>query len=136
MRDRRKGRSNQRAVRGRQCQNCAVSDGEVTRWSKCKARCEPCERGVYRQGLCSCGLVLRGACSWCRACHAACWQAIGYVRILLLSPTDDRERIVWRPRYSLVSTRATRMLARAGAGCYDDGEWCIVATPEEWRTIR
>ena len=119
-RQREQQRANHKAVLGRECPYCKINDSE-TNWSRQKD-CAACQRQGDRVGRCQrnrCLQPLRrcDGVSLCVVCDVSEWWARGYQRTYLFSPTDDRERAVWRkPQTEAPDARE--------------------ATPYEWRTQR
>lgn len=118
---------------GRVCCTCFINDSECL-WSTVDDLCRACKRRSYPRkhlksttpgcGRCRCGMVMRRTegSALCASCDWKKWEALGYVRTYLVSPTDDRERILWR-KAPKNSPSVRYPLA-------------LVATAEQWRTER
>ena len=118
------------ATWGRICEDCNVDDSEA-RWSSNVRFCSNCERQRCRRGRCDCGQLLRTARGqpvsvglFCRFCSANDLRKLKYVPITLLSPKDDRERLIWR-------SQSYGAILRHGLL-----QSVMIATEKQWRTWR
>lgn len=128
-----------KAELGRVCVACAINDSE-TLWSGVERFCTTCDRTQHRNGVCNrCSLPLRGhpilngACKkvlLCGGCDSKIIAGMGRSRTILVSPTDDRERVIWRVA---LSPNHKNPLRAYEIGPFPD---VMVATPEQWKTWR
>ncbi len=128
------------ATVGRMCRYCSLYDSEGV-WSSSEEMCVACYRKRGRNGLCECGRIL--VCvtprKLCPICDEIEYGKLGYIKIIMLAPTDDRERILWRPRMNRSirpDTPNRRITQRLGIEPPFDDIECITATPEQWAKIR
>jgi len=116
IKDRRVAAARRRKVLGRSCVYCSINDSEVGLWSGAINICAACERLRSRIGTCECGQIFRTTFHVCYNCDSGFLIELGYRRIILIAPNDDRERIIWRKMNRIPVIH--------------------VATLEEWRQLR
>lgn len=116
-----------RAHKGRKCSWCGLTDSE-TGWSASNSECGACQRARGRGQCQRCHAPLcRGgqgnsaaAKGWCTRCDP---PRRGMVPVVLVSDSDDRERIVYRRGGVKFSGRIVR-------------EGIVICDPAVWRRVR
>ena len=123
-------RKKRRTALGRRCNSCHATDAEVI-WESRPDLCCACTSMARKHGLCSCGQVRRGpgriGVPLCAICDVKMHIALGFAPTILLHPTEDIERTIWR------STSPGCRRARRGEPPLPD---VLTATPEQWARWR
>lgn len=103
-----------KAVLGRQCKWCMISDEEAAEFNT-EDECNACNRNRFRHPCEKCkgpkGLM------GCVRCDE---KPEGAFEVYVISPTDDRERVIWRGPHSHLVLQ------------YE----CFVSTEYAWRRFR